>query len=193
MQGKCPACNATFSLDVAFAVDAGRSAVLMALQLMPKPWGSLLAQYMGMFRSAGRALSFDRTERLLGELRTMLETQTVTRNGLTRPCPLALWQQGFERVLEQRDAAKLQLPLKTHGYLLEIVFALAEQAGAKQEKVQETQRRSGAQRNDYDERMQRSFLINAVRGDIDLGLLSREDAEKKLRDAGINPEVLDGR
>jgi hypothetical protein len=186
---KCPSCNAGFSLDVALALDAGRSALLTALQ-MPAPIGMLLAQYLGMFRAAGRALSFDRTDRLLRELQPMFDKAVVTRNGLTRPCPLALWQQGIEKIIEHRNADKLQLPLKTHGYLLEIVFALAESAGAKQEKVQETQRRTGARDDSADKRMQRTLLISGVCGEMELGLITREEAEQKLRDAGINPEVL---
>jgi hypothetical protein len=191
MQVKCPACNAGFSLEAALALDAGRSALLTALQ-MPAPIGLLLAQYLGMFRAAGRALSFDRTDRLLTELKPMLDGGIVTRNGLSRPCPLEFWQQGIERMIEQRNTGKLQLPLKTHGYLLEIVFALAESAGAREEKKQETQRRSGAQRSDVDARVERSYFINSVKGDIELGLLTPEEGQKRLRDAGINPEVLNG-
>lgn len=187
---KCPACNAGFSLEAALAVDAGRSALLAALQ-MPA-LGGLLAHYLGMFRAAGRSLSFDRVEKLLAELKPMLDGQNVTRNGLTRPCPHALWQQGLERMVEHRDAGKLQLPLKTHGYLLEIVFGLAETAGAKQEKVQEAERRTGAQRADGEERMRRQFIISGARGDVELGLITPDQARQRLRDAGINPEVLNG-
>jgi len=191
MQGKCPACNASFSLDVAFAIDSGREAILAALK-MPAPLALLLAKYLGMFRSAGRALSFDRMERLLSELQPMLEAQTVTRNGMTRRCPLELWQQALERMIEQRDVGKLQLPLKTHGYFLEIAFALADHVDAKQEKVQETQRRHGARSADADKSMERKLFITGVRGDLELGLIKREEAEQKLRDAGVNPEVLGG-
>jgi hypothetical protein len=35
-------------------------------------------------------------------------------------------------------------------------------------------------------------VISQARGEIDLGLLSREEAKQRLREAGINPEVLDG-
>jgi hypothetical protein len=191
MQGKCPACNAVFSLDVAFAIDAGREAVLAALK-MPAPLALLFAKYLGMFRASGRALSFDRMERLMSELVPMFEKSVVTRNGLSRPCALAFWQQGIEKMIELRETDKLQLPLKTHGYLLEIVFGLADQAGAKQEKVQETQRRSGARSTDNDKAMERTLIITGVRGDLDLKLCTRAQAEQKLRDAGISPEVLNG-
>lgn len=191
MQGKCPACNASFSLDVAFAIDTGREAILTALK-MPAPLALLIAKYLGMFRAAGRALSFDRMERLMRELQPMFEAQTVTRNGTTRRCPPDLWQQALERVIEQRDIGKLQLPLKTHGYLLEIAFALADQVEAKQEKAQEAQLRTSTRSAAADKNLERTLLITGVRGDLDLGLCTRKQAEEKLRQAGINPEVLGG-
>ena len=190
MQLKCPACNAAFSLEAALAVDAGRSALVAALN-MPA-LGGLLAHYLGMFRAAGRALAFARVENLLSELKPMLDEQIVMRNGLTRRCPHALWQQALERMVEQRDAGKLQLPLKTHGYLLEIVFALAEQAGAKEEKTVEESRRRGERTNQGDERVARMNLISRMRGDVQLGLLTREAAIEQLRKHGIGPEALDG-
>ena len=190
MQMKCPACNAGFSLEAAFGVDAGRSALLVALQ-MPA-LGGLLAQYLGMFRSAGRALAFDRVEKLLVELKPMLDGQFVVRNGLRRACPPELWQQALERMVEHRNAGKLQLPLKTHGYLLEIVFALADAAGAKEERATEETRRRGEGRDQGTDRMARMQVISRARGDVELGLLTREQAQQQLREAGINPEALDG-
>lgn len=195
MQVKCPACNATFSLEAALAIDAGRSALLVALQ-MPAPLGQLLAMYLGMFRAAGRALAFSRAESLLLELKPMLDNNMVERNGIKRACPLALWQQGLERMVEHRNVGKLQLPLKTHGYLLEIVFALADAADAQQEKSVEKSRRSGVAGNasapsQGDQQMARLRAISRARGDLEMGLITREQAETQLRDAGINPEVLD--
>lgn len=189
MQLKCPSCNAGFSLEAALGIDAARGALLVALQ-MPAPLHRPLVQYLGMFRAAGRALAFDRVEKLMVDLLPMLEKQTVTRNGLTRACPVALWQQGFERMVDQRDNGKLQLPLKSHGYVLEIVFALADQAGAKEEKAQEATVRSGSARADGDKKLERLQIISQVRGEIELGLLSPEAAQQRLRDAGINPTVL---
>jgi len=190
MQVKCPACSAAFSLDAAIGVDAGRSALLTALQL-PALRG-LLVQYLAMFRATGRALAFDRVEKLLAELKPMLDEQFVVRNGLRRACPLELWQQALDRMVEHRNAGKLQLPLKSHGYLLEIAFALAEQVGAKEERATEESRRRGESRQQGDQRIERIQLVSRLRGDLQLGLLSREVAEKRLREAGIDPEALDG-
>jgi hypothetical protein len=190
MQVKCPACNAGFSLEAALAVDAGRSALLAALKL--PALGGLLASYLGLFRAKGRALAFARVENLLAELKPMLDQEIVVRNGLTRRCSHALWQQGLERMIEQRDTGKLQLPLKTHGYLLEIVFALAEQAGAQAERATEDARRRGDRGQQGTHNAARLQLISRTRGDVQLGLLTHDQAAAQLRAAGINPEVLDG-
>lgn len=187
---KCPACSASFSLESALAVDAGRSALVAALN-MPA-LGGLLAHYLGMFRAKGRALAFARVENLLSELKPMLDEHVVVRNGLRRQCPHALWQQALERMVEQRDAGKLDLPLKTHGYLLEIVFALAEKACAQNEKTVEETRRRGERSNQGDERVARMNLISRMRGDVALGLVTREAAIEQLRTQGINPEAIDG-
>lgn len=190
MQLKCPACNAAFSLDAAMALDAGRAALLAALA-MPAPLAMLLAQYLGMFRAHGRALAFDRTERLLGDLKPMLDAQSVVRNNVTRACPLVLWQQGLERMVEHRNAGKLQLPLKSHGYLLEIVFGLADSVDARQEKAVEQTKRTGEARNQGDAQMDRVRAISRARGDLEIGLITHEQAEAQLRAAGIDPEALD--
>lgn len=189
---KCPACNASFSLEAALAIDAGRSAVMQALA-MPAPLARPLAAYLAMFRSTGRALAFDRAEKIMAELQPMLDSQLVTRNGSTRTAPLSVWQQALERMVEHRDAGKLDLPLKTHGYLLEVVFGLADKIDAKAERETEQTRQRGQHRDPAaDARLERTWLISRVRGDLDLNLITRDKAAEQLRAAGINPEVLDG-
>lgn len=189
MKVKCPDCSAEFSLASALGVDAGRSALLAALA-MPAPLGKLLARYLGLFRAAGRALSFDRVERLLNELEPMLSNQTVVRDGRTLPCSLAVWQRALELVLEHRDNGKLRLPLKTHGYLLEIAVGLADSVEAKAERQVEAERRTGQRREIGEQQLQRIQTISRVRGDIQLGLINLEQGREQLRQAGINPETL---
>lgn len=191
MQVKCPACSATFSLDAALAMDAGRSALMTALH-MPAPLAQLWAQYLALFRAASRALAFDRADRLMSELLPMLTTSTVVRDGLSRPAPLQVWQQGIERMLEHRNAGKLQLPLKSHGYLLEIVAGLAENHAAAAERLVEADRRTGRHREHGSAQVSKIQTLSIVRGDFELGLITREDAEERLREAGINPEALNG-
>jgi hypothetical protein len=189
MQIKCPACYATFSLETAVALDAARAALSTALQ-MPAPLAGLLAQYLGMFRSAGRVLAFDRAERLMAELLPMLTEQRVERAGNSRSCPLAIWQQALERMVEHRAAGKLELPLKSHGYLLEIAFGLADKAEAAAEREAEERRRTGAHRSkpepvQQSEAASRSELYHRAAADVRIGLLSPAQAVEKLRAAGL--------
>lgn len=188
MQIKCPSCYAVFSLETAVALDAARAALSTALQ-MPAPLSGLIAQYLGMFRSAGRVLAFDRAERLMAELLPMLTEQRVERAGNARACPLPIWQQALERMVEHRAAGKLELPLKSHGYLLEIAFGLADKAEANAEREAEERRRSGAHRRaepaQQSDAATRSELYHRAAADVRLGLLTPAQAVEKLRAAGL--------
>lgn len=188
MQIKCPSCNAQFPLEAAVAFDAARSALNTALH-MPAPLGGLIAQYLGLFRASGRALAFDRADRLMAELLPLLRDQQVTRNGLVRSCPLALWQQALERMLEHRAAGKLDLPLKSHGYLLEIALGLAEKAEAEAERNAEERRRTGTHRSEpkaptaLERHEQYLCLVNDAR----LGVIPPDDARERIRALGFQP------
>lgn len=190
MRVTCPSCCASFSLDVAIQMDASRSALLQALH-MPAPLAGLWAQYLGMFRSKSRALAHDRAERLMRELVPMLDSQTVTRNGLTRPASLDVWRAALEQMVELRNADKLTLPLKTHGYLLEIVFGAADRQEAKAERQVEETRKRGEHRQHSDAQLERNHRLNQIRSDHRLGLFNREEAIAQLREIGYPEKALD--
>ncbi|URX63286.1 hypothetical protein KR767_04235 [Luteibacter anthropi] len=170
-------------------MDASRAALLRALA-MPAPLAHLWAQYLGMFRAKGRALALDRADRLMAELVAMLDEGVVVRNGNTRQAPLDTWRQALEQMVELRDGGKLQLPLKTHGYLLEIVFAAAERGAAQAERQVEETRRRGEQRRTTDNHLERLDKLARIRGDFEVGLIDRETAESQLRALGYAPEAL---
>lgn len=140
MQLNCPACGATFSLDAIIGHEGAREAVLVALQL-PAPLGKTLIQYVGLFRPAQRALSMDRLAKLLNELLPMISKAQIERNGSIYSAPIDYWRNAMETMLASRD--KLTLPLKSHGYLLEIIAGMAEKTAAKAEQSNENSRRSG--------------------------------------------------
>ena len=131
----CPACAARFSIEAALTDEAARTAVAAALKL-PAPLGDLTLRYLALFRPDKRALSWDRAARLLSELLAPIQAAQVERHGRTWAAPLELWRQGLEQVLEARE--RLTLPLKSHGYLLEIVAALASKSeGAREHKAEQ--------------------------------------------------------
>lgn len=142
MKTKCPSCGATASLDVLLSNDGAREAITAALQL-PAPLGKLLIQYLGLFRPKERDLSFDRVAKLLGELLPMINDGHIERGGRAWPAPLPAWKEALEQMLVTRD--KLQLPMKSHGYLLEIIAGMGSrvEAAAEERREQERQRRTG--------------------------------------------------
>ena len=67
MKTRCPACGATTSLDALLGHSEASKAFLAAINLvgdLAKP----MIQYLGMFRSDSRDLTFDRASKLLNEL-----------------------------------------------------------------------------------------------------------------------------
>lgn len=139
MNLSCPGCGADMSLDVLIAHEGAREAVLTALQL-PAPLGKLLVQYLAMFRPARRQLAWARVGTILGELREPIAAAQIERNGRTWPAPQEYWKAALEHMVQLRDAGKLQLPLKTHGYLLEVIAGMSDKAERKAENAREDKR-----------------------------------------------------
>jgi hypothetical protein len=137
----CPTCGAEMTLDVLVSHEGAREAVLLALQL-PAPLGKLLVQYLAMFRPAKRQLSWERVAAVLGELQPPIAAAQIERHGRTWPAPLEYWKAGLEHMVQLRDQGKLQLPLKSHGYLLEVISGMSDKAERAAETAQEG-RRSG--------------------------------------------------
>jgi len=120
MNIKCPNCGAVHSLD-SLINDADASAVLRAVLEMDAEMGKAAIRYVGLFRPAKSQLSWARTAKLLNELMTMIKAQEVVRDGVSSPAPAEAWLHGFNETVNARDQGRLKLPLKSHGYLLEIV------------------------------------------------------------------------
>ena len=120
MNIKCPNCGAVHSLD-SLINDADASAVLRAVLEMDAEIGKAAVRYVGLFRPAKSQLSWSRTAKLLNELLPMMKAQTAERDGVAFPAPAEAWLHGFNETVNARGQGRLKLPLKSHGYLLEIV------------------------------------------------------------------------
>ena len=140
MKLSCPACGAVASLDVLLGHEGARDAVMAAMRL-PAPLGKLLVQYIALFRPASRQLSMDRLASILGELLPLVEAARIERSGRIWAAPIESWKLAIEEILAKRD--KLTLPLKSHGYLLEILAGIANKAEAKVEAKTEQTRAYG--------------------------------------------------
>ena len=123
MQIRCPSCGAEMSLDAVIDNDAAAQALTLALSITPL--GKLIVRYLAMFRPAKSKLSWPRVVTLLGELMPMIESQRIERNGSLYEAPHDVWCAAIEQMLATRDAGRLQIPLKSHGYLLEVIISEA--------------------------------------------------------------------
>lgn len=128
MRTRCPSCGATLSLDALIAHDAAREALAAAFKLSGL-LGSALVRYLALFRPESRELTMDRVARLVGELLPDLQAQRISRNGQVCDAPLEAWVWAIEQALGARDAGRLTLPLKSHGWLYEVISNWRPQAG----------------------------------------------------------------
>ena len=120
MKTRCPNCGATTSLDALLGHSDASQAFAAALNITGK-LATPLVKYLGMFRSDNRDLTFERAAKLLNEIAPDITAKSISRNRQTYPAPQAAWVWAIGVMLERRDQGKLQLPLKNHGYLYEVI------------------------------------------------------------------------
>jgi len=139
--GVCPSCGAKFPLTAALQDAQARRALGAALRLAPSLADRILA-YMDLFSPGDRrAIRMDRLARLLDELAAPIRAAEVERKGRYWSAPLDYWERAFDQVLAARE--RLTLPLRSHGYLFEIVVGIAAKAEARRETHREERRRDG--------------------------------------------------
>ncbi|NTZ82383.1 hypothetical protein FCJ61_04960 [Burkholderia metallica] len=142
----CPNCRVRMSLDVLLADQAAREALNAIVEVHPagdtfvKP----LLRYIGLFGPAKTQMSHSRIATLINELAPSISAAQIVHNGRTWPCPLGYWSQGFEYMLSMRDQGRLKLPLKSHGYLFEVLAGFTDKAESRAETHREQQRQGHA-------------------------------------------------
>jgi hypothetical protein len=132
----CPACGSVNSLDSLVGHDGARAA-LAELAALSGPMAGAVLRYLALFRPAQRQLTFDRVASLLAELNPMIIEARITRNGRVYAAPRDVWVAAIDSILTSRD--RLVLPLKSHGYLLEIIIGQIHKA----EQAAESKREAG--------------------------------------------------
>lgn len=143
MRLTCQGCGAHGSYEL-FTSDAEARATFAAAQKMPAGLGGLMLDYLTLFRPKSRLLTWKRARKLLDELVPMIAEGVVIRDGKRSNCPPEAWRRGIEQMLAGRE--RLTLPLKSHGYLLEVVVASLPRLGAESEQAGEQQRQQASQR-----------------------------------------------
>lgn len=133
IDGKCQRC--AFKAPLISFVSAAEDGqfVQLVIQLPPEVQKHYL-KYLAMFRPAsGCAMQTAKAERLTREIVDLIKAGHVQEKGkVDRPCSPGIWAAAMERMQEQ--AATLNLPMKSHGYLKTIAWQLADQADSKAEK-----------------------------------------------------------
>lgn len=133
----CPSCGFFASPDAFLSEGDEQRALLLAFKL-PSQLAAPMHQYLRLFRPLQRALTARRVESLLAELLPMIEAARIERRGRVWPAPVESWRVGLEEIVVKRD--RLTLPLKSHGYLLEIIVGYADKAEASAESKREQER-----------------------------------------------------
>lgn len=120
MKTKCPACGATTSLDALLGHSDASKAFVSVLSVT----GDLqhpLIKYLAMFRSESRDLTFERAAKLISEIAPDITAKEIKRGHHSYAAPRSAWIWAINIMIERRDQGKLQVPLKNHGYLYEVI------------------------------------------------------------------------
>lgn len=139
----CPACGALFSLDAA-ANDAAARQFAALVAGLDAQVGAALIPYLALFRPEKTALRWSRALALAEDLVPQIKSARVARGGIVRAAPREAWVEAMQHLAARPKG--LRLPLKTHGYLLEVIVGAAEKSAAAAERATEAARRRGPDR-----------------------------------------------
>ncbi len=140
----CPVCGVASPLEGFIQLEDQGRAVMIALGL-PASIRDAVVRYMRLFNPPGRKGAISKTLRLLTELEQPIRDNRVSRRGTDYVAPTELWREAMEDIVERarQPGSTLTLPLKSHGYLFEVVAGKCEQAAARAEKRSEQGRNLG--------------------------------------------------
>lgn len=142
----CPACGCQGDID-GFLADADGKRLAALFAGIEPALGRAVIGYLRLFKPAKHALRLPRAARIVADLLALVEPGHVCRDergDSRRPASPALWAQGIEQLIDQRE--RITLPLANHHYLRAVVYSLAEQQAARAEAQAEEQRRTGQHR-----------------------------------------------
>lgn len=141
----CPSCAAEFDLATLLSTSEERSA-FAALVGLASPLRARLAQYLALHKPPKQRLTPPKALRLLQPLLADIDRRAIAHKGREWAAPPALWESAIEQVLSLRDGARLELPLKGHGYLYAVLAGMADKHEAAQEAQREQDARLRPQR-----------------------------------------------
>jgi len=158
----CPCCGAELDLATAFAAETDRKA-LQRLVATSVPLGARVLQYISLHQPPKQRLTAAKKIKLLLQLLPDLERRAITHRGRDWQAPLPAWAAAIDQMLTSRDAGKLDLPLKGHGYLYAVIASSADriEAQAEQQREQERFDAARARAHSSDQATQAGQLLQA--------------------------------
>ncbi len=138
----CPVCGTELDLAVLFSHEHDQRA-LARLAAVSIPLGSRVLQYVALFTPPKQRLTAAKKIKLILQLLPDLERQAITHKGRDWAVPLAAWAQAIDQMLAARDAQRLDLPLKGHGYLFAVLAGMADKFEHQAEQQREQELRTG--------------------------------------------------
>lgn len=145
MNLSCPTCGFRAAIEV-FAGDIAAKRFALLMGRLPPPLAPAVMRYLALFAPAKHAMTFAKGERVLGELLPMIEAGRITRAKREWIVNLEQWEAGLVAMNDKRAA--LTLPLKSHGYLLEVLAGAADKIEAVAEAADIASDRTGETRKD---------------------------------------------
>lgn len=176
----CPACGAEFDLSVAFATEEERQA-FARLASVSIPLGTRVLKYIALFQPPKQRLTSAKKLKLLMQLLPDLERKAITHKGRDWPVPLEAWAQAFDQMQAAREAGRLELPMKGHGYLFAILSGMADKHEAAAEQQREQDARQRPQRDTVQVRgqtMEIGTALDVVYGGKDPALAAIEQRDR---------------
>jgi len=121
MRLRCPVCHAEAALE-AWAEDEAARELMGLLSGLDATLGRALVAYLGLWRSASRALAWERALRLAREVLALEADALRLAEALS---------QTVEQLRLKREAGDVR-PLKSHGYLKRVLDGLPQRGAAAQ-------------------------------------------------------------
>lgn len=185
----CPTCGTELDVATLFA-HADDQRAFARLASVSIPLGARVLQYITLFTPPKTRLTAAKKIKLLLQLLPDLERQAITHKGRDWAAPLAAWAQAMDQMLASRDAGRLELPMKGHGYLYSVLAGMADRHEATAEAQAEAARRNGPTAHTVTVRGQPMSIGNALQvqyGGKDPALAAIEESSRQA--APMPPEV----
>jgi len=147
----CPSCGAVHSAS-AWRNDTVIRQCLKLTGDMPYDISSRVFTYLALFRPQAKSLQWKKVLRLLTELKDLTSQSHIQwQKRPPRPSSASIWGLAMEQICENPPK---RLPLKSHGYLQAIAYAVADDM----DRRAETKRNQAERRGSYPYQGEREAL-----------------------------------